>query len=60
MQDEPKGWGVVMLGSDHSRAGCQQARAWSRSGTFLEASQEIRFQGQGRAEVYARLTRILR
>jgi len=38
----------------HVKHRAEQIRA------FLEGSQEIRFQGEGRAEVYAWVTRLLR
>jgi transposase InsO family protein len=45
---------VTICVQDANKQSLEQIRV------FLEASQEIRFQGQGRAEVYAWVTRILR
>jgi hypothetical protein len=48
-----------MLGSDHSMS---EAEKLSREQmeAFLEGSQEHRFRGKDRAEVYARITRTMR
>src|ERR1017187_5538645 len=57
-QDEPEGWctclGLIISMQDGEKLSLEQIRA------FLEASEEVAFEGKRRAEVYDWITRLLR
>src|ERR1019366_3882136 len=57
-QDEPEGWcaclGLIISMRDGEKQSLEQIRA------FLEASEEVHFEGQRRKEIYEWITRLLR